>query len=225
VVFVLWEFFTLWAGVKGRENLINELKVELESFFKDLDDTAQILKKYSDENKQESRLTLEVKVSLKQCYVWLDLLEKKQMPEDLLENLRRNAKSLKTAISLETLAQTIRIQQHAEILARLTRLDLKKPWEYYQDGKYLIGQKRWLDAKTNLINYRNYVLAGKVGVGDEGVKKPSEDSHLKYLAYIQDELNAQGKVDPDPILSVTTVHHNQYWPLWHKWEREYMGKK
>jgi len=62
---------------------------------------------------------------------------------------------------------------------------------------------------------------------DNGVKKPAEDSHLKYLAYVQDQLSAQGdKEEPDPILSVCSVGKvNQYQKQWADWQKTYMTKK
>jgi len=76
-------------------------------------------------------------------------------------------------------------------------------------------KKKWLDAKANLIYYRNFVESKTPTMTDKddnGVKKPAEDSHLKYLAYVQDQLSAQGdKEEPDPILSVCSVGKvNQY---------------
>jgi len=73
--------------------------------------------------------------------------------------------------------------------------------EYYNDGKHLINEKKWLDAKNEFLKYRNYVQQGtpvSVKDGDGGVKPPNEDSHLKYLMYITEQLNA---LEMDPILS------------------------
>jgi len=62
---------------------------------------------------------------------------------------------------------------------------------------------------------------------DNGVKKPSEDSHLKYLAYIQDQLSAQGDAEePNPVLSVAPAGKlNQYTRKWEEWQKTYMTKK
>jgi len=76
--------------------------------------------------------------------------------------------------------------------------------------------------------YRNYVEKKQPitkSSGDDGIRPPSEDSHLGYLAKIQDQLNAQTKVEPDPILSVIPNGAiNQYTKLWEKWQNDYMKK-
>jgi len=62
--------------------------------------------------------------------------------------------------------------------------------------------------------------------GDNGVKKPAEDSHLKYLEYVQNQLNEQMKEEPDPILSrVPSGTTNQYSRLWAEWQKNYMQKQ
>jgi len=86
-----------------------------------------------------------------------------------------------------------------------------------------------MEAKACLLCYRNYV-EGKTPVMSEknpnGVKAPESDSHLKYLAYVQDQLAAQGsKKDPDPIVSVGPSQIiNQYQILWEKWQATYMKR-
>jgi len=104
----------------------------------------------------------------------------------------------------------------------------KKPWEYYEDAKYCINKQKWLDAKTNLLHYRAFVENKSPVISDtndEGIKKPADDSHLKYLAYVQDQLNAQDKEEPDPILSRATGKANRYTRQWEDWQKTYMQKK
>jgi len=221
--------FAGYAGTRGQEQAaeMKQILGSLENLFTDLERTYETLQKYDDDRKN-SRLTLEVKISLKSCVEWSEMIEKKKVPKDLLKTIEKRVESLKFAISQETLEQTIRIQQRTKVIELLSKLDKKKPWEYYEDAKYLIGQKRWMEAKTNLICYRNYV-DGKTKVmtdtDDNGVKPPEKDSHLKYLAYVQDQLAAQPKVDPSPILSVLPSKTiNQYQKDWEKWEATYMKK-
>jgi len=87
----------------------------------------------------------------------------------------------------------------------------------------------WLDAKTNLLHYRNFIEIKTpimTDKDDNGVKPPSEDSHLKYLAHVQEQLNEQGKEEPDPILSkVPAGRGNQYTRQWEQWQKDYMQKK
>jgi len=61
---------------------------------------------------------------------------------------------------------------------------------------------------------------------DNGVKPPSQDSHLKYLSYVQDQLAEQLKEEPDPIMSVVPKEKtNQYKKMWDEWEATYMKRK
>jgi len=107
------------------------------------------------------------------------------------------------------------------------RLSQKKPWEYYEDGKYLISQKKWDDAKANFIHYRNFVEQKTALISDKndnGIKPPAEDNHLKYLAYIQDQMTVTG--DDNPLFSVvSTKKANVYKQQWEQWQKDYMTKK
>jgi len=150
---------------------------------------------------------------------------RKKISQTLLADIEAKSKSLNFALSNEVLAQAIRISQKQKVLAALQSLSLKKPLEYYEDGKYLINANRWLDAKTNFLMYRNFVEQ-KTPVtktaGDGGIRAPSQDSHLKYLTHIQDQLNAQGdKEEPNPILSTVPAHAtNQYKRQWEMWKEK-----
>lgn len=226
-----WGSLLAFAASKGNSKPRKEKKilVTLESFLSDLDKTYQTLIKYSEEDRKDSRLTLEVKVSLTSCCAWAELIEQKKIPPNLVETIEQRAKSLNFVISQEVLEQTIRINQKAKILVAISKLDKKKPWEYYEDGKYLISQKKWLDAKTNFLAYRHYVEAKTpimTDKDDNGIKPPSVDSHLKYLSYVQDQLSEQGtQEEPNPILSVAPAgKNNQYKADWAKWEALYMKK-
>jgi len=210
-------------NASDRKNIEN-FRTELEQFHRDLDNTLEVLSKYSDENKRESQLTLEVKVDMKLCYEWIDMFQQNKVPENFLVELGRKSRDLSTAIQLETLAQQLRLNQQAEMLKRIQMIDKKKPWEYYEDGKYLWGQKRLLEAKASFLCYRNYVLDEKVIIGDERIKEPSKDNHLHYLAQIQDQINQSNKELPEnSILSVAPVK-NQYWYLWEQWKDKHMNK-
>jgi hypothetical protein len=223
--------FAAFVGARGSQQAtdLKETKINLESLLGDLEKTFLTLSKYSDEDRKDSRLTLEVKISLTSCVTWAENINSRKIPPDLNASIKRRVESLKFSISQETLEQTIRVNQRAKILIALAKLDKKKPWEYYEDGKYLITQKRWLDAKTNFLCYRKFI-DGKTTVmtekDDNGVKPPSEDRHLKYLAYIQDQLAEQSKEEPDPILSVCSKPIvNQYKRAWDEWEATYMKRK
>jgi len=149
----------------------------------------------------------------------------------LRDDIEAKQKSLSFAISNEVLEQTLRIQRKQDELKKLQSIGLKKPLEYYEDAKHLINDKKWLDAKTELLKYRNLVTQGTPvtkTTGDGGVRSPQTDSHLKYLAYVEDQLNQQ---EQNTILScagpnvVTMKKKNEYEPLWDKWQADYMGKK
>jgi hypothetical protein len=222
--------FASFCGSKASQQAEERKKLVgvLENFLSDLEKTFVTLSKYDDDDRKNSRLTLEVKISLTSCITWTEMIEKKKEPRELLETINKRVASLQMAISQEVLEQAIRVNQKAKLILAIQKLDKKKPWEYYEDAKYLISQKRWLEAKANLQHYRNYVEA-KTPVMDEkndnGVKPPSQDNHLKYLAYVQDQLAAQTKENPDPILSVVpTKTINQYQKDWENWQATYMKR-
>jgi len=154
--------------------------------------------------------------------------EKKKQTADLLESIEKRQKSLSFAIQNEVLLKATRLTQQQDVLAAITRLSLKKPWEYYEDGKYCISQKKWQEAKVNFTHYRNYVEEKKTPVMTEtnlnGIKKPSEDNHLKYLMIVQDNLSEA--VSQDPLLSVvSTAKSNVYRRQWEQWQADHMQKK
>jgi len=98
-------------------------------------------------------------------------------------------------------------------------LTKKKPWEYYEDGKFLLGQNRLMEAKASFLCYRNYVMDQKAVVGDDGIREPSKDNHLHYLAQIQDKLNQTPKEAPTDITFSVGPVKNQYWGLWEQWKK------
>jgi len=151
----------------------------------------------------------------------------KKQPGDLLQSIESKQKSLNFAIQNEVLEQAIRLNQSQKVLTAITKLSQKKPWEYYEDGKYLITQKKWDDAKANFIHYRNYVEQKTPIISeknDNGIKPPSEDNHLKYLAYIQDQISVTA--DDNPLFSVVSVTKaNTYKKQWEQWQKDYMTKK
>jgi len=80
----------------------------------------------------------------------------------------------------------------------------------------LIHYRNFIEAKTPVISEKN----------DGGVMEPSKDKHLYYLLKVQEQLNAQEKVEPDPIVSVIPAGRaNQYTRAWEEWQRLYMTKK
>jgi len=224
-------FFAAKAGAAGvdKKQGSQDLRDTLEGFLKDLEYTLPVLEKYDEEDKRESKLTFQVKVSLQACHEWAQLIENKKETKDLNVVIKKHAEELKNAIARETLEQSIRANKRLKAIEAISKLDKKKPWEYFADGKTLFAQKKWMDAKTNLLHYRQYVAEGKVGVmsdeNPDGVKNPKEDRHLLYLAYIQDKLTAEdpllSKTPEDPLLSVASPIQNKYWVEWKAWQKKY----
>jgi len=108
----------------------------------------------------------------------------------------------------------------------LQKLDKKKPWEYFEDAKYYIKKQQWMDAKTNLVHYRNFVEAKTPVISstnDNGVKDPKDDRHLRYLAAVEDEIQKTVSTasEPDPLLSVAAPIPNIYWVKWAEWKKTY----
>jgi len=150
-----------WCGGKNTSANAEERKqivISLENLLGDLEKTYQTLNKYADEDKKDSRLTFEVKVALKACADWAELIDNKKSVWDsnstkgLLDQIKAREKSLNFSIQNEVLEQAIRINQKQKVLAAIMKLDKKKPWEYYEDGKYLIGQKNgWMPKQILFI--------------------------------------------------------------------------
>jgi len=173
---------------------MKRIQVALEGLLGDLEKTLHTLSKYSDDDKKVSRLTLEVKVALKACSDWADQIDGRRISPTLLADIEGKQKSLGFAISNEVLEQTLRIQTKQDELKKLQQIGLKKPLEYYEDAKHLINEKRWYDAKSELLKYRNFVKQNtpvSKKDGDGGIKPPALDSHLKYLAYVETQLQLQ----------------------------------
>jgi len=226
--FIGW--FATQAGSSGveRREAKQKLVDTLENFLKDLESTLPILEKYNDEDKRESKLTFQVKISLQACHEWSQLIELKKETKDLPKVIEAHAEELKKAIARETLEQSIRANKRLIAIEAIMRLDKKKPWEYYTDAKYFFARKQWMDAKTNLLHYRNFVDA-KTSVMTEdfpnGVRDPKEDRHLFLLAHVQDKLVADdpllSKGPDNPLLSVAKPIQNQYWNDWYAWKKKH----
>jgi len=175
-----------------------------------------------------------VKVALKACSDWADQIDGRRISPTLLADIEGKQKSLGFAISNEVLEQTLRIQKKQDELKKIVEIGIKKPLEYYEDGKHLINEKRWYEAKAEFLKYRALVLQGtpvNQKEGDGGIKPPAVDSHLKYLAYVETQLQLQ---EWNTILtgapSSTTaptppVKKNDYDTLWEKWQNDHMKKK
>jgi len=223
-------FFAAKAGTAGvdKKQGQQELRDTLEGFLKDLESTLPVLEKYDEESKRESKLTFQVKVSLQACHEWAQLIENKKETKDLAPTIKKHAEELKNAISRENLEQAIRANKRLIAIEAISKLDKKKPWEYFSDGKTFFAQKKWMDAKTNLLHYRSFVEQKTPVMSDDnpnGVKDPKEDRHLLYLAYIQDKLTAEdpllSKLPEDPLLSVASPIQNLYWAQWKEWKKKY----
>jgi len=65
------------TGKDGKAEERQKIMVALENLLENLETTYQTLNKYTDDDKKESPLTLEVKTSLKACSDWGELIEKK----------------------------------------------------------------------------------------------------------------------------------------------------
>jgi len=220
-----------FGGRSSPPDDMKRIQVALEGLCADLEKTLHTLSKYSDEDKKISRLTLEVKIALKACSDWADQIEQRRISSTLLADIEGKAKSLGFAISNEVLEQTLRIQRKQDELKKIQSLSLKKPLEYYADGKYLITEKKWYEAKEQFLFYRNFVLQGtpvSSKDGDGGIRSPKEDSHLKYLAHVESQLS---EVENNPLFTQPLPGHSapkkksEYEVLWEKWEATHMGKK
>jgi len=105
---------------------VEQFRIELEHFKRDLENTLEILEKYSDENKRESRLTFEVKVFMRTFYDWIDMLNNNRVPESFLDDIKAKVKDLDSALTLEALAQQVRLGRQQDMLRAIQMLDKKE---------------------------------------------------------------------------------------------------
>jgi len=115
-----------WCSGSSTQDDKKKIALALENLLGDLDKTYATLNKYSDEDKKDSRLSFEVKVAMKSCSDWAEMIEKKKSTTGLLDAIEAREKSLAFAIQNEVLEQAIRINQKQKVLAGIMKLDKKK---------------------------------------------------------------------------------------------------
>jgi len=76
------------------------------------------------------------------------------------------------------------------LVAFYAKLASKTPLDYYNSGKYLLTEKKWLQAKDEFLAYQKFADAKQQNklpreLGEVIVKDPREDKHLEYLEYLQ----------------------------------------
>jgi len=172
-----------------------------------------------------------VKQALHACYEWAQLIEKKIPPADLLKNLKAKENLLSDAISRESLRFAAETKQELDFNTFLTDVQVKKPMEYYDDGKVHIAKKNWNDAKDCFLRYQKFADAGQKGYlpASYKIKVPTADRHLEYLEYIQKQLNLvlhQATGEEEMILSKMAPQYvNPYTEPKVAWRERYPYKE
>jgi len=201
----------------------------LEAFLIELEKTTSVLEKFSDEQKSQNQLAVDVKVAFAACATWGTWLEQKKSSETLLSDIKTKEDLIKSSLIREIFALAAamdrKLESHSVRVSALT----KKPLEYYADGKHGITQRKWNEAKNNLLSYRNFALASLEGKGKDEfeVKKPEQDKHLEYLEYVENQLNLLSKQSevPEGLLSVAPAGPvNPYIQLRIDWRVKYPYK-
>jgi len=92
--------------------------------------------------KKESKLAVDVKISLASCTDWASFLEQKKTPETLLNDIKAKSEVLKNSMIRELLWFAAENDKKHEKLRVSVEATLKTPLQYYQDGKSLLNEKK-----------------------------------------------------------------------------------
>jgi len=217
----------LWKGSSSQKEA-KEIQEALERFIHAVERIALEIEQYTDDQKKKSQLAVDVKTSLVAIYEWSDLVEKKRYPPDFVKTLQKKTDDLNESIQAEQLRFGRKVDSELNLVAFYQRLSAKQPLEYYNNGKFLITQQQWLQAKENLLAYQKFAdgkLQNKLPseLGDVKVKDPHEDKHLEYLEFAQkkmDEKLNQGTDEISLLLSNVTKE-NIYTPMRIAWRAKY----
>jgi len=202
-------------------NALEGLTLALERIQKELDD-------YNEEQKKASPLGLDVKVALKEAIEWGTLVAQGKIPEDLVVNIKRKTSELDQSIQAEQIRLGRITEQKLDLTQFFSKLQVKKPMDYYNDGKMAIVKKQWLVAKENFLKYQYFANAKRYNNLPkelEGIelKDPHDDKHLEYLEVIQKKLDDIGNpVDPE-LLALWTIsaYSNTYTKAKEEWRKTF----
>jgi len=178
-------------------------------------------------------LAVDVKTCLVAVYEWTALVERNAYPPDLVKSLKKKTDELNESIQAEQLRFGLRIDNEVGLVAFYAKLASKTPLDYYNSGKYLLTEKKWLQAKDEFLAYQKFADAKQANklpreLGEVILKDPREDKHLEYLEYLQKKIDEKINEQTDEaslILSKTVVGSNPYTPLKEEWRRKYPYKQ
>jgi len=210
------------AKEREYQETIERLAVILERVSKELDD-------YNDDQKARSQLTVAVKVLFTDMETWATLINSGKPPQDLIQTIKRRIEDLDSSVQGEQLRFGRDIDNKLDVSNFFTKLGTKKPMEYYTDGKALLQQKKWVDAKTNFLRYQSYADAKRRNklpkeLENLEIKDPYEDQHLEYLEFAQKKLNEEMNTPDDPEmigLMSKTVYPNPYTAAKVEWRKAF----
>jgi len=201
-IFESEHFFYLlsqYATTSDRTKM-EEIKNELFTFFDSLDEAIGRVNLFNVKELYRYRLTVDVTIAIIYCQ-WLNTFPEK-LPQNFIWELKQQADKFKKTFARHDMFG------HSDC-------DFVESWEYYDDSKYLINEKRWIEAKAHLLHYRNSIIAS-----NRQIKIPSKDNHLKYLSYVQDILNKQSH-QIDNLLYRIPAPTNPYTALWEEWKKQH----
>jgi len=197
-------------SMKTDKTKAEKLLRDLETLINQLENTSDLLNKYSEDQKRQSSLAFEVKLSYSACILWGQSWQANKIPEAIEVSLPRKIYRLKKYLERETLEWSFKLNEGFD---KLKQKNETSALVYYKDGVQKYNEGKYMDSKDSFVKYRNCVEIKK----KNGVKNPYEDEHLKYLSEIQDILNR----DTIPSLGGPSQSQNPYKGLWEKWQRNY----
>jgi len=211
------------TGVKESDR--KELLENLEKFSKTLARATTVIEGYNEDQKRVSQLPLDIKTALRAVDDWATLVEQKKEHPDLINNIKSKAELLDGAIAAEILRFGIKVDQKIDWNTFVSSVHVKKPLEYYTDGKVLISQRKWNEAKDSFLAYQKFANAGQAGQlpSEVKIRDPHEDKHLEYLEYIQKNLEKIPTDDEFRMIAsvVPTTPHNPYEDARITWRKKY----
>jgi len=193
----------------------------------------QELSAYSEDQKGRSQLSVAVKVVGTSLTEWASLVESGKPPKDLVQNIQKKIDELDACIQGEQIRFGCAIEKKVDLAQFFSKVNAKKPMEYYKDGKTSLVNKQWVDAKKEFLAYQCYADARRQKTLPPELEKlemkdPHEDQHLEYLEYLQKKLDEATSTPEDPELALLwskKAYSNPYTQAKLEWRSIYPLRK
>jgi len=203
----------------------DQVRANLERYLEEITRAYDTIKGYNREQQENSKLWAEVSLGFVACERWMQNVKIGREPRDLEASLVRKTGRLQSYIILEALEQLSDVSKDYERQIAQAKIsgDVKHPLVYYENGRALMYQSKWFEAKQEFLKYENML-----SVDAKRCRKPQDDNCYYYLSYCQEQINAQ-RITPEnnPILSqnpyatVVGEHKNEYKAKHEAWVRQH----